>query len=244
MTRSAVSAVSALLDLLVPNVCAGCAALVGGPCCPACRAALPATLLDRAVVLTDGLVLPVAAAGVYGGGLRRLLLAYKERGRPDLLDVLAPLQARAVLGVLLASGSADVWSEVTLVPIPSRPRTRRARGADVGLVLAHAASRHLRAGGWPVRVVRELRHRRASADQAGLDRADRARNLQGSLVARSAASGTTGTAGVVLVDDILTTGATLREAARAARAGGHRLVGGAVLAATGRVRRVPLSSPT
>ncbi len=234
------SADAGLLDLLVPNACAGCSALVGGPCCPGCRAALPSTLLDRAVALEDGLVLPVSAAGVYGGGLRRLLLAYKERGRADLVEVLAPLQARAVLGVLVGHVPPGRVHEVVLVPIPSRPRSRRARGADIGLALAHAASRRLRARGWPVRVARQLRHRRASADQVGLGRADRARNLRGSLVARPPSSRT---GPVVLVDDILTTGATLREAARAARRAGCDVAGGAVLAATGRAGRAPLSSP-
>jgi predicted amidophosphoribosyltransferase len=212
-------------------------------------------LLDRAVVLTDGSVLPVCAAGVYGGRLRGLLLAYKERHRSDLADLLAVLQARAVLGVLLrGSWRPDV--PVRLVPVPSRGRSRRARGGDVGLDLARGAAGHLVAKGWPVRVGQDLRHRRAGADQAGLDRAERARNLHGSLVLRAGARPRSGLRGastpgvragdgevLVLVDDILTTGATLREATRAARAGGLPVLGGAVVGATGRVRRAPLSSP-
>ena len=80
----------------------------------------------------------------------------------------------------------------------------------------------------PARVVR---------DQAGLTSGQRARNLQGALRAVPAAP-----CRVLLVDDVVTTGATLVEAARALVAQGHQVVGAAVLGATS--RRLPrLRSP-
>ena len=90
--------------------------------------------------------------------------------------------------------------------------------------LASAAAREL-----GVRATRLLVPARAVADQAGLSTRDRAANLAGALRA-------TGVPGrpVIVVDDVMTTGATLVEAARALAAHGHPVAGAAVVAATRR----------
>lgn len=232
------------LDLLLPTRCAGCAR-PGAACCPRCLDRIPLRLDETPVPLTAGDVLGVSAATDYAGVARRLLLAYKETDRLDLAPLLGGLLAPAVLGAALrrappvrTGGGAPVRLgsfRLELVPVPSRRRSRRRRGADLVLLLARAAAARLRAHGWSVQVTPVLRHTGNGVDQVGLDRRQRARNAAASLQARPG-HGTTGTPRsgtlVLVVDDILTTGATVREAVRALAAAGHPVAGAAVVAAT------------
>jgi len=99
-------------------------------------------------------------------------------------------------------------------------------------VARHAAAR-LRRDGVPAAVQRPLRTRTRVRDQAGLSAAERVANLDGAFVcARPAAPGDRP---VVVVDDVLTTGATAREAQRALEVAGHRVIGVATIAATRRL---------
>lgn len=181
-----------------------------------CRDCAPA-LRPQARVVRDQPCL-IAASGSYDGVLRSALIAWKERGRFTVERTLAHLLAAAVLAL-----EAD--PPITLVPIPSRPDRRRARGADVIADVARGAARLLRGIGVETRVEPSLGFVRRVRDQAGLSAAARAENLHGSLVVRRTPSGT-----VVVVDDIVTTGATVGEAVRALRAGYVRVAGAAVIA--------------
>ncbi len=194
--------VDTLVELVLPRPCLGC----GAPDGPLCSGCLPATLLRAEANL------PVTAAGAYDGALRTALLAYKERDRRDLARVLGQQLARAV----------DAHSAAMVVPIPSSAAARRARGGDHVLRLSRVAARDCGCA-----LAQPLRLVRAVQDSALLDPLARAANLREAMVARPGAG-----VPVVIVDDIATTGATLREAARALRAGGWDVRGAAVVAAT------------
>jgi predicted amidophosphoribosyltransferase len=193
--------VRALLDLLVPARCAGCQR-AGPPLCVRCVALLgPA----RRVLLLDGLP-PVYALARYAGPVRAAVLAYKERGRHDLAE---PLGA-ALAEELRNAGAGQVW----LVPAPSRWWAACRRGAEHARGLADATAAALAATGVPAAVAPALRMTSGARDSVGLDATARRRNLAGRVKTRPAGLPPPG-AGVVLVDDVVTTGATVAESAAA-----------------------------
>jgi len=110
--------------------------------------------------------------------------------------------------------------------------------------MSQVAAARLRSGGLDTRVVPLLRVAQRPDDQAGLDAAARFRNLRGRFTARAGpgwrgwpgwpAAATNPALEVVLVDDVVTTGATLREAQRALEVEGVLPVGAAAVAATRR----------
>jgi predicted amidophosphoribosyltransferase len=160
----------------------------------------------------------VAAAGEYDGVLRSAILAWKERGRFTVERPLAHLLAASIVAL-------DVEPPWLLVPIPSRPDRRRARGADVIEDLARSSAHLLRRIGGDARVVACLRSLRPVRDQAGLSAAARAENVRGAFGTRRQMAET-----LVVVDDVVTTGATLTEAVRALCAAGSDVAGAAVVA--------------
>ncbi len=222
--------VRALLDLVVPARCAGCA-VEGADLCPACARALagPARRADPSPA-PAGLP-PVYAVAGYDGAARRALLAHKERGARSLAGPLGVALARSVVAALPPPGPP-----VALVPVPSTRVARRERGDDPLLRLARRAARVLQAAGWSATLARPLRHARAVVDSAGLTAPQRAANLAGALVADPAAAQRVAGCRVVLLDDLVTTGATLAEAARALRAAGVAPAAAAVVAAVTRRR--------
>ncbi|QSI47433.1 ComF family protein [Thermobispora bispora] len=220
---------AALLDLLLPPRCAGCGA-PGAPACPGCTALLRAPALRPPEPAPPGLPECWSAAR-YAGPARRMILAYKERGRTALAPVLAGCLAEVVAAAL---GGRP--APVALVPVPSARAAVRRRGHDPMGVLATRAAALLRERGVPAVVVRALRPARRVADQAGLTAAERAANLAGALEARAPRGRWPAGLSAVPVDDIVTTGATLAEASRALRAAGARVAFAATLAATSRRR--------
>lgn len=236
---------SALVDLLLPRRCAGCGdgrdALAHG-LCPSCGVLLtrPAVRWHRPTPCPPGLP-PLAAAGPYDGVLRAVLLAHKESGRLVLAGPLGTALAAAVVtaigpelspAVIGAAGPAlapEPRAGLVLVPVPSARSAVRARGHDHALRLARSAASVLTAAGLAASADPLLVPARRVADQSGLDRTERGRNLRGALRAAGRAAGP-----VVVVDDVVTTGATLVEASRALSAAGSAVVATAVVGATQR----------
>ena len=233
------------LALLVPVTCAGCS-LDDRVLCSACTLELEASLPCRYQRLLDGT--PVFSALVYDGAVRRVILSFKQRGRTDVAAHLAGALAAAVsAGVATACAAATPGpsAEIELVTIPSSTVAFRRRGySPVGLLLQHVARSQRVVGS--ERVVRSelvtgsqrapgsLRARRllvnngARFDQKLLGHDDRERNLVGTLRARASAQGRR----LLIVDDVVTTGATIVEAARALREAGAEVVGAATVAVT------------
>jgi ComF family protein len=176
------------LDALFPASCAGCRR-PGSPLCAACRPPPEAVCHARAGALN------VHAAGRYAGALRRAILAFK-RGRRDCGAALAALFAERL--------AARVPRGVVLVPVPTARVRRRERAFDQSVVLANSLGH---AADVPVlAVLRQV----AGDAQRGRSRAAR-------LVARGrfacTAPSLVAGARIVLVDDVMTTGATLRDCA-------------------------------
>ncbi|MEU2716726.1 ComF family protein [Streptomyces sp. NPDC007205] len=209
-----------LTDLVLPAECAGC----GAPrtvLCPRCRAALCGRVPRRVRPAPEPAGLPVVhAAAPYAQEVRTLLLAHKERGALALTGELGAALAGAVragLGGCGADAGAGRCGTVLLVPVPSARWAVRARGHDPVRRMALAAAGELRRTGTPARVAAVLRQRRPVADQAGLDARRRLANLAGALEVTAGGGRLLGAGRVVLVDDLITTGASLAEAARALR---------------------------
>lgn len=219
-----------LMDLLLPVECGGCRA-AGASWCRTCAgellAAEPLTLRPRV-----GGVPPAWATGTYAGPLRAALIAAKERGRRDLAWPLGRAMADAVTH-LREWGELDPpeLAPLALVPAPSRRATARRRGGDPVLRVADACAHRLgELGEDRVQVLAALRTARGARDSVGLGVGDRVENLRGRVRVRGTAQPTPGSC-VVLVDDVLTTGATAAASTAALAAHGVRVRAVLVLAA-------------
>jgi len=232
----------AAVDLLLGSRCAGCST-PGRVLCVGCAGALtvrPSVSWPdpRPSVLTAADVPPYAGAS-YADVLRRLVVAYKDEQRSGLAMPLGLALAAVVEHVLVETakdGGPRLVAE--LVPVPSSRASVRRRGRDPVLELARCAARRLRARGHQVQVCRRLSHRRTVLDQAGLGAGQRAANLHGALTARLAPPARPAPAPLVrlVVDDVITTGATAAEAVRALLAAGWPVAAVATVAATRRWR--------
>lgn len=235
----------AVLDLVLGSRCVVCER-PGAAICAACRRDLPRRpVTSWPTPCPPGLARPTAV-GDYDGSLKALVNAHKEQQRFALARPLGELLAVSVLDHLPRPiRSQSACPPVLLVPVPSRRAVVRGRGHDPLLRTVRAATAALRRQGVSAGVGRWLRPLRAAEDQARLGAADRARNLAGSMAA-STAAGRAAVARpgplVLVVDDVITTGATVREAQRALEAAGLAVRGIATVAATRRRREVVQST--
>ncbi|GAB2444647.1 ComF family protein [Nocardioides hungaricus] len=221
--------VDGALDLLLGGCCLACGR-PGRSLCADCADALPDTGRPAWPTPVPPGLAPPWAAGEYADALRALVVAHKEHRVLSLGRPLARLLAAAVAAGLAA---AEVDGPLVLVPVPSRPATVRARGHDPTGALVAGAARLTGATAVPL-----LRTRPGLRDQAGLNAQERAANLAGSLHCPSAAlrrlARVRPRARLVVCDDVITTGATAREAQRALESVGLEVVAIAAVAATPR----------
>jgi ComF family protein len=200
--------IDAIRDVLLAPRCAGCGE-PGAWFCVACR--------DTCEAISHGGGLRLRSAGAYAGPLREAIQALKYRDQPVLADDLGRLVALELARDLAAGAVIDA-----VVPVPLHRERALARGYDQAILLADAISRR---AGLPMR--HALRRVRASTPQVELDRLARMRNIRKAFVSEA---GSLHGLRVALVDDVATTGATLTDAAAAARAGGARAVRAYVVA--------------
>ena len=219
------------LDLALPPSCAGCGAQLGSgvALCPSCDRRVERIALGRcplcqqaAAARDDGpcaactassspLTVCIAAAR-YAADAERWIHRFKyPRGGLRGLDP-APL---SVIGALLreAAARAPKIRPDLVVPVPQHPNRLRARGFNPAAVLARGLARELRIPVDPVALCRT----RDTPSQTGLDRRQRRRNVRGAIRARRKRPLPER---VWLIDDVVTTGSTMTEAATALRRAG------------------------
>ena len=221
---------ASVVTLLGERPCAGCRG-PRGPWCPSCAPLLQGPAYDAPLQPRPVGMPPVLAVAIYDAAVREAVVAFKDHGRWSLRSPLGEALARAVAAAL---GGVARLDEVVLVPAPGSPGSGRARDGDQVVELARQAARVLRRQGLGVRVVPAVTSVRRRRDQVGLGRSARAANLAGSMAPTMKAVRLAGGPTVVVVDDVVTTGATLLEVTRALRACGVEPVGAAVVAATTR----------
>lgn len=208
-----------VLDLVLPLHCGGC----GAPAtrwCPACARELFLRADDPRLVtprLDPGV--PVFTLGRYTGARRSAIVAVKEHGRADLL---APLAGAVRQGISRLFQWGLLETPLTVVPAPTRAWAARRRGGDPVRRMAQAAV----AGRPDVAVVPALRSRGLTRDSVGLSRADRQRNIAGRVRLGRQVTGP-----ALVIDDVITTGATAAESVRVLRAAGASVLAVLTLAA-------------
>jgi ComF family protein len=227
------------LDALLPDRCLACAAIVPRDAGRAWRepAGWCAACAGRVVALGEGFCLDCAA----GEGRRRcaqpghLRLTAAVQYGAEVAALVGAVKYRRTPAVLAAWGEAWLAARTTargarlaavdlLVPVPAHPARVRERGLDV---TGRWAKRLGALEGVPV--ARALVRRRATPTQVGRDRLRRRRNVAEAFAAGPEAA-VVRSRRVALVDDVVTTGATLGECAAVLRGLGAREVSGWSLA--------------
>lgn len=220
------------LDLLFPKKCVGCKKW-GEYLCSDCFAKLSFAVLPKCLICNrqsfDGLTHPRCrgkyaidgcfAALSYKGILRKILYQFKYNPfLTDLQEVLADLMYEQLIQDELFHKIAE--QNPLLAPIPLSKNKLRKRGYNHAEILAKNLGKRL-----GLQVQNILERVKETKPQYGLKREERIENIRGAFRVRVKGKGT-----VFLVDDIVTTGSTLKEAANVLKRNGFKKVYGVVLA--------------
>lgn len=154
------------------------------------------------------------AATDYSPTVQSLIRHYKELGESSLAIDLA----KHMVALVECFHAQDI----TLAAVPSNRKSERERGFNHAELLAREITRR----NPELRFRQVLRKSRATLDQSKLNPVERSMNQQGAMVA------SVGRLNVVVIDDIITTGATIKEAAKAIQHAGHNFVGFVTFAET------------
>ncbi|OIR40200.1 ComF family protein [Corynebacterium sp. NML130628] len=199
-------------ELFLPRHCAGCGA-PGSVLCQTCRTELAA--VPRRVSPQHLPHVSVFALGPYGGAHRGVVLAMKERKN---------LAVRKHVGAVLDAALAflevrgEIQPDALLVPAPTRPASARERGGDPVSVICKRTGR---------KAADLLELAESTTDQSELDAAHRRANLAGAVRMRrgwEAFQAAPGAGPVIVVDDVVTTGATLQTSVEVLLAHGFDVV--------------------
>ena len=194
-----------LLDFFMPAKCAGCGE-TGAEICNACAASIATA--GALVIGTRGDVPPVVALGPYEGRLRSAILSLKFRGARGV---------GAVLGRWI--GDRIIWPFDTVVPVPLHVQRLRERGYNQAALIARGIASVSRRRFVPEALMRQ----RATAPQSGLGLSERRTNVSDAFGVSEKFRCDVGSA-ILVVDDVVTTGATVSECASVLRAAGARAV--------------------
>jgi ComF family protein len=207
-------AIELMLALLAPPRCAACDEHVSmlAVFCPSCA---------RSATGASGELGRTQAALVYGGAVARAIARMKYESRPDLARPLGDLLWRAL------EPNAPLLRRAVVVPVPLHPTRLAERGFNQSALLARRVAMYLGAPFEP----RMLSRTRETQQQAALNRTARRMNVAGAFEARGARAGALVRGRVILlVDDVVTTGATLDACERALLSAGATCIHRAVVA--------------
>ena len=243
--------VTDIADLALSRACVACD-MIGSVLCPACRAAL--ITVQRHEVLPDepqyrreavetsstAVMPPVVVASRYEGAAKRVIIAHKERGVLGLTPMLGSMLAMSIAA--LGDGP------FVIVAVPPHGDSIRRRGIDTLGAIAQRAAGEMRAAGWSAQCLPLLQRQADGGRHVGRTAEGRRSAVRGTMTVnlRAASGGALGRdqrTGIVVVDDVVTTGATVHEAVRTLRCAGLDVAGIAAVSGTQRSREAS-GSPT
>lgn len=193
-------AIKTLLRLIIPKACPACGGQLGSQVgiCRSCKQVLRPQLESRSPLCPQ--VRPhLLNLGHHTGKIRRIVSALKYQGARDLAEPLADLLAEAV---------PPSWQISAVVAVPLHPRRLRERGYNQSELLARAIA--VRLGVPYLPLLRRVRYTQQQAKKQG---SQRQQNVAGAFEVDIACDYPTGT--VLLIDDVITTGFTLKECTEA-----------------------------
>jgi predicted amidophosphoribosyltransferase len=212
-----------LSDLIFPSRCIGCFQL-GISICSICRKGWHPHIYQRQLSVNME-SFPVISAVQYSPIASRVLLSAKESNLLAADELVIAAISHSLHFFLKRFGPGD------LIAIPSRKSATRKRGRNFLADITDSVAANTK-----LNSVDLLRHVRSVRDQSELNLQERNRNIAGALSSKPNFGGNGNNAPLIIVDDLITTGATLAEAIRALRAAGFA-VKGAVTGSTAKPLR-------